>query len=90
MAFANAQWRELNDQAMVFVEAAMGSDHNPLILDTVVPLNRVGKPFRFESFSVTDEECEEVVSTAWKQGCEGTVMNMVCKKLRRCKEGLKD
>ncbi|KAF7148704.1 hypothetical protein RHSIM_Rhsim03G0167500 [Rhododendron simsii] len=90
MAFANAQWRELNGQAMVFVEAAVGSDHNPLILDTAVPLNRVGKPFRFESFWVTDGECKEVVSTAWSQACEGTVMNRVCKKLRKCKEELKD
>ncbi|KAF7129888.1 hypothetical protein RHSIM_Rhsim10G0112100 [Rhododendron simsii] len=68
MAFTNAQWRELNDQAMVFVEAAVG----------------------FESLWVTDEECKEVVSTAWSQACEGTVMNRVCKKLRRCKEELKD
>ncbi|KAG5528802.1 hypothetical protein RHGRI_029458 [Rhododendron griersonianum] len=41
MAFANANWREEFDQAIVFVEAAIGSDHNPLILNTSFPLNKV-------------------------------------------------
>ncbi|KAG5540444.1 hypothetical protein RHGRI_020600 [Rhododendron griersonianum] len=90
MAFANAKWCELNDQAMVFVEAAVGSDHNPLILNIVVPLNRVGKPFRFESFWVIEKECKEVITTTWNQGCEGDSMTMVCKKLKGCKDGLKE
>lgn len=34
MAFANAKWWELYNEALVFVEAAIGSDHNPLILNT--------------------------------------------------------
>lgn len=49
MAFANAEWRELHDQAMGFVEAAIGSDdsdHNPLVLNTSFPLGKVGKPFQ--------------------------------------------
>ncbi|KAG5548219.1 hypothetical protein RHGRI_013800 [Rhododendron griersonianum] len=90
MAFANDKWRELNDQAMVFVEAAVGSDHNPLILNTDVPLNRVGKPFRFESFWVTEEDSKEVITAAWNQRCEGDSMTVVCKKLRGCKDGLKE
>lgn len=65
MAFANAKWRELYDQVMVFVKAAIGSDHNPLVLDTNAPLNKVGKPFRFESFWVTEDECKEVIDQAW-------------------------
>ncbi|KAF7142855.1 hypothetical protein RHSIM_Rhsim05G0135000 [Rhododendron simsii] len=68
MAFANSGWRELYEHAMVFVEAAVGSDHNPLILNTDVPLNKVGKPFRFESFWLSDEECSVVISEAWNQG----------------------
>lgn len=64
LAFANAKWREEFDQAMVFVEAAVGSDHNPLILNTSFPLNRVGKPFRFESFWTTEESCKPVIEEA--------------------------
>ncbi|KAI8571719.1 hypothetical protein RHMOL_Rhmol01G0141300 [Rhododendron molle] len=71
MAFANAKWRELHAQALVFVETAIGSDHNPLILNTIEALNKVGKPFKFESFSVTEEKCKEVVSEAWCQPNEG-------------------
>ncbi|KAG5517160.1 hypothetical protein RHGRI_037799 [Rhododendron griersonianum] len=62
MAFANADWREMHEHAMVLVEAAIGSDHNPLILNTTPTPNKVGKPFKFESFWVTDEECKRVVS----------------------------
>ncbi|KAF7131646.1 hypothetical protein RHSIM_Rhsim09G0090900 [Rhododendron simsii] len=89
MAFANAKWRELHDQALVFVETAIGSDHNPLLLKTTEALNKVGKPFKFESFWVTKEECKEVVSEAWCQRNEGSKMYNVCKKLRGCKEKLK-
>ncbi|KAF7133357.1 hypothetical protein RHSIM_Rhsim09G0070000 [Rhododendron simsii] len=90
MAFANSKWRELHEQAMVFVEAAVGSDHNPLILNTSVPLDKVGKPFKFESFWVTDEECKEVVTRAWNQESEAALMESVCKKLCGCKEKLKE
>ncbi|KAG5536302.1 hypothetical protein RHGRI_023919 [Rhododendron griersonianum] len=75
---------------MVFVEAAVGSDHNPLILNTDVPLNKVGKPFRFESFWLSDEECSQVVSEAWSLDQEGPLMLSVCKKLRACKDRLKE
>lgn len=90
MAFADSKWRELHEHAKVFVEAAVGSDHNPLILNTEVPLNKAGKPFRFESFWVTDVECLSVVTDAWNQQQVGPPMLKVCKKLRACKEGLKD
>ncbi|KAF7146318.1 hypothetical protein RHSIM_Rhsim04G0150700 [Rhododendron simsii] len=89
MAFANAKWRELHEQAMVFVEAAIESDHNPLLLNTVEALNKVGKPFKFESFWVTEEDCKEVVSEVWCQSNDGSKMYTVCKKLRGCKEKLK-
>ncbi|KAH7863586.1 hypothetical protein Vadar_019513 [Vaccinium darrowii] len=90
MAFTNASWRELYDQAMVFVEATIGSDHNPLVLDTNAPLNKVGKPFRFESFWVTEDECKGVIDQAWTKNQEGAFMFALCKKLRVCKESLKE
>lgn len=89
MAFANAKWREVHDQAMVLVEAAIGSDHNPLILNTSSPLFKVGKPFCFESFWTTKESCKPVIMEAWAQQYAGTEMERICKKLRGCKEKLK-
>ncbi|KAH7864841.1 hypothetical protein Vadar_034499 [Vaccinium darrowii] len=89
MVFANSKWRELYDKAMVFVEPAIGSDHNPLILNTDVPFNKVGKPFRFESFWVTEDGCKTVVEESWKRGQEGPLMYSLCKKLRHCKDNLK-
>ncbi|KAF7133101.1 hypothetical protein RHSIM_Rhsim09G0068100 [Rhododendron simsii] len=89
MAFANADWRELHEHAIVLVEAAIGSDHNPLILNTTPTLNKVGKPFKFESFWVSDAECKGVVSDSWKCDDERSKMSAVCKMLRRCKDNLK-
>lgn len=90
MAFANSKWRELFDQALVFVDIAVGSDHNPLILNTQSPLNIVGKPFKFESLWTTEEECREIISEAWQRSSEGSSMVKFCKKLRGCKEKLKE
>lgn len=89
LAFANLEWREKFDTALVFVEAAIGSDHNPLVLNTNFSLNKVRKPFRFESFWTTEEECHRIISAAWDKVVEGPDMLCLCKKLRGCKENLK-
>ncbi|KAH7846795.1 hypothetical protein Vadar_018280 [Vaccinium darrowii] len=86
MAFANSKWRELHDKAMVLVEPVIGYDHNPLVLNTEVPLLKVGKPFRFESFWVTKDSCSDVIMDAWNQNQNGSLMFVVCKKLQSCKE----
>ncbi|XP_058198434.1 uncharacterized protein LOC131313954 [Rhododendron vialii] len=51
MAFANVEWRKLHEHAVFLVEVAIGSDHNPLLLNNLPPRNKVGKPFKFESFN---------------------------------------
>ncbi|KAF7136176.1 hypothetical protein RHSIM_Rhsim08G0187900 [Rhododendron simsii] len=63
MAFANARWREMFDITLVFLEVAVGSDHNPLILNTNCSLNKT---------------------------VEVSKMYRLCKKLRGCKERLKN
>ncbi|KAH7865616.1 hypothetical protein Vadar_008962 [Vaccinium darrowii] len=90
MVFATAKWREMFDKAMVFVEPAMGFDHIPLILNTEVPLFRVGKPFKFESFWTSEEGCQGVIEDAWSKQVEGSPMYSVCQKLKACKEKLKE
>ncbi|KAH7855081.1 hypothetical protein Vadar_021032 [Vaccinium darrowii] len=67
MAFANSKWRETFDKALVFVENVVGSDHNPLVLNTCFALKKVGKPFRFESMWTIEEECQQVISNAWRE-----------------------
>lgn len=90
MAFANSEWRELHDQALVFVEAAIGSGHNPLILNTKSPLSKVGKPFKFESFQVMDDECKGVISGSWQQDGIDSRMFAFYKNIRECKVNLKE
>lgn len=47
------------------------------------------KPFRFESFWTTEEECQRIISESWLKVVEGSNMLRLCKKLRGCKENLK-
>ncbi|KAH7859929.1 hypothetical protein Vadar_007196 [Vaccinium darrowii] len=90
MAFANSRWRELFDQALVLVDIAVGSDHNPLFLNTQTPLNIVGKPFKFESLWTTEVECRDIIQNVWESNWEGPRMVKFCKKLRGCKVKLKE
>ncbi|KAH7836079.1 hypothetical protein Vadar_032514 [Vaccinium darrowii] len=90
MAFANSRWRELFDQALVLVDTAIGSDHNPLILNTQAPLNIVGKSFKFESLWTTEDECREIIQEVWGSNGVGSCMVNFCKKLRGCKVKLKE
>ncbi|KAF7154187.1 hypothetical protein RHSIM_Rhsim01G0110800 [Rhododendron simsii] len=90
IAFANARWREIFDTALVMVEVAVGSDHNPLILNTDFSLNKVKKPFKFESFWTTDEACKQIIDDMWAQNVAGSDMFRLCKKLRGCKDKLKE
>ncbi|KAG5533571.1 hypothetical protein RHGRI_027682 [Rhododendron griersonianum] len=63
MAFANAQWRELHDRAMVFVEAAIGSD-SPLVLNTEEPLNKNGEGSKMYTVCKKLRGCKEKLK-AW-------------------------
>lgn len=90
LAFANARWREEFDTAMVLAEVAVGSDHNPLLLNTDLSLNKVKKPFKFESFWTTEENCKQIVTSSWAQIVNGSDMFRLCKKLRGCKDKLKE
>lgn len=65
MGFANVNWRETFDKALIFVEVAVGSDHNPLLLDTDFSLKKVIRQFRFESLWTIEEDCKCIVSEVW-------------------------
>ncbi|KAF7154196.1 hypothetical protein RHSIM_Rhsim01G0175200 [Rhododendron simsii] len=88
MAFANVEWRVLFETALDFVEAAVGSDHNPLLLNTNYSLNKVRRPFRFESLWTTEEECQNIIWEAWPREVDGSEMLQMCKRLRGCKKNL--
>ncbi|KAF7143420.1 hypothetical protein RHSIM_Rhsim05G0112800 [Rhododendron simsii] len=90
LAFANSKRREDFDTAMVLVEVAVGSDYNLLLLNTDLSLNKVKKPFKFESFWTTEESCKQIVSSSWAQNVNGSNMFRLCKKLRGSKDKLKE
>ena len=71
-AYSSAARRETFPQALVLVELAIGFDHCPLILDTDLSPRKVNQPFRFESMWTTEEECELIISDAWKEEVLGS------------------
>lgn len=65
MAFANSKWRELYDKVIVLYNQPLDLTTILWFFNTELPLNKVGKPFRFESFWVTEKGCKAVVKDSW-------------------------
>ncbi|KAK9000663.1 hypothetical protein V6N11_081152 [Hibiscus sabdariffa] len=64
-ALATVEWSALFDRAIVLVEAAIASDHCPLVLCTDGLSRRSKREFKFESKWITEEECYNVIKEGW-------------------------
>jgi hypothetical protein len=66
---ANMEWRTWFPAALVSVEAAVSSDHAPLILSLKkIPKRKKGnKHFRYEAAWALEDGCKEVIATVWGQ-----------------------
>lgn len=63
--------------AQVFHEVFIGSDHCPILLNTVIPPKRVPRLFKFESMCTTSPVCEEVIASKWQGTFLGSPMSRV-------------
>uniref|UniRef100_A0A2N9J510 Reverse transcriptase zinc-binding domain-containing protein n=1 Tax=Fagus sylvatica TaxID=28930 RepID=A0A2N9J510_FAGSY len=61
---------------------APNSDHNPILLDTHVEVEKGSKPFPFEAMWVKDESSSEVVEKAWSINVEGSQNFVLGKKFQ--------
>jgi hypothetical protein len=63
------EWRTWFPAALVSVEAAVSSDHAPLILSLKkIPKRKKGnKRFRYEAAWALEDGCKEVIATVWGQ-----------------------
>lgn len=67
-ALCNLEWRLNFPEAEVFALPALGSDHSPLLLNTVPSQCRRHRPFIFESFWLQDPDCRDIVARSWNSG----------------------
>jgi hypothetical protein len=67
--FASTDWDANFPLTRVKALERLPSDHNPLLLDTAVNVNRPKKKFRFEKWWLEKENFKEVVRKAWSQPC---------------------
>lgn len=89
-AFANTEWRLKFPLAQVFHEPIAGSDHAPLLLNCCVPLKKVKRVFKFESMWTMSPNCKDVISRSWCFYGPGSDMFKWSRKLKNCKNALKN
>lgn len=91
-ALGNKEWSDLFTHGSSTALAAIKSDHSPLVIDTYSvrqEIRRRRKCFRYEMAWELKEECQKVISDAWKKGygtgCEASLMR---NKLKACQQEL--
>ena len=70
-ALASLEWERRFQDARLYHLTCSASDHSPLSLHFFrkPQRQRRSKIFKFESIWLKDSKCEEVVKTAWFEGC---------------------
>ncbi|XP_043717887.1 uncharacterized protein LOC122665818 [Telopea speciosissima] len=84
-ALANHAWRTTFPDTAVLVQAALNSDHCPLIIDSEGGKFKGQRPFRFKSIWFRHLECKQTAMTAWAPVATTDATPILFKKMQRCK-----
>ncbi|XP_043703872.1 uncharacterized protein LOC122653966 [Telopea speciosissima] len=87
-ALANPEWGMLFEDAVVFVKAALKSDHNPLLVDTNGGKSNGPRPFRFEAAWDWHPGCKDVVQQAWSNPIRESSVSNVSQRSSHCQYAL--
>ncbi|OMO52148.1 Endonuclease/exonuclease/phosphatase [Corchorus olitorius] len=89
-AFANANWFQKFENAVLTNLPITVSDHSPLLL---LQLNKADsfrkRPYRFEMMWSRNEHCEEVIRRSWNQQVTGSAAFRLVQKINITREDLK-
>ena len=66
------EWQSLFPKAGVKHLCNSNSDHNPIMLDTILELDVLSWPLRFEAMWTREKESRSIVENAWKIWVEGS------------------
>lgn len=64
-AFGNSAWCSSQSRTQVFHLPKIGSDHRPILVDTLPSEIRGRKLFRYEQFWNTLEDCSAIIKGSW-------------------------
>lgn len=84
----NNEWISLFPYSSIFHLPAIGSDHNPIILNTSID-SLCPKPFRFESMWLDDITCFETVNAGWNKLVTGSPTFKLHSRIKNVKAYLK-
>lgn len=87
---ANTEWCTLFPHASIYPLPAIGSDHNPLLLNTCIDSCGGPRPFKFEAMWISDNSCYDVVQKGWNLFCKGSSHFQLNSRIKNVKKSLKD
>lgn len=82
----NCLWQEEWPNTTVTHYPAIGSDHNPIIVETDHYFSRGNRAFKFEAFWVEDRETRQVIDHGWSTNANGQWIDKWQTKLQKCTE----
>ncbi|XP_074377040.1 uncharacterized protein LOC141718557 [Apium graveolens] len=82
---ANASWFNTFSEGYVMVKNGGLMDHNPLLFEEPMQLQKHGKPFQFFNYMIEIPGFLDLVSSAWSLNCQGSPMAHFSAKLKHTK-----
>ncbi|KAH0729467.1 hypothetical protein KY289_000655 [Solanum tuberosum] len=86
---ANSDWMSNMNQLEIEVKDPGCSDHSPLVIDFIEPLNRRSRPFKFMNHLATHQEFIPMVEKGWSKPVSGCKMKQVWVTLKHVKPEMK-
>ncbi|KAG5629705.1 hypothetical protein H5410_001422 [Solanum commersonii] len=86
---ANSDWMSNMNQLEIEVKDPGCSDHSPLVIDFIEPLNRRSRPFKFMNHFATHQEFIPMVEKGWSKPVSGCKIKQVWVKLKHVKPEMK-
>ncbi|XP_026459436.1 uncharacterized protein LOC113360104 [Papaver somniferum] len=86
---ANETWLEIHPNNTISNLPAIGSDHNPILLNTNPNWKQGHIPFKFFGPWLDHKDCKSIIAECWKTHHKGPLSIKIARKLRDIKVKLK-
>ncbi|XP_026440675.1 uncharacterized protein LOC113339650 [Papaver somniferum] len=86
---ATESWFEIHHNSTISNLPTIGSDHNPIILNTNSFWKQGHIPFKFFGSWLDHKDCKEIIAECWKNEQKGSLAIKIARKLRDVKIKLK-
>ena len=87
-ALANCDWLDMFPAATVSLLPWIGSDHRPLLLDTMSSSWKKPRTFRYDTRWRLFPEVKQVIEQIWSQDCSNLTEGDICSIIKKCRNAL--